>query len=282
VAKLPLNLNKIVEAWKEASSQATESAGITLAGDPRLVGLAQQRFSSGGTVPATWVGPVTQSAGPAPMAGEVLVVFVEPAQESEVRSALPQVKTGGAVLVVDEGPEATGKITHLGEGYLRVSFSNTPSGWQRVFEACARAAGSHVVALGRRYPVLRDAAARQVVYRTAGQNALIGLAFFVPGADMPVMTLNQIKMALSIANVYGESIDRERALELAAVAGMGFGLRALARSLVRSTSGIGWAIKGATGFAATLAMGMAAIRYFEKGAPASTGKVAALAGSLKR
>jgi hypothetical protein len=37
-----------------------------------------------------------------------------------------------------------------------------------------------------------------------------------------------------------------------------------------------------TGYTATLAIGLGAVQYFEKGAPASTSRVVALAGSLKR
>jgi uncharacterized protein (DUF697 family) len=137
------------------------------------------------------------------------------------------------------------------------------------------------VALGRRHPALRMAAANRVIGRTAAQNALVGVAFFVPGSDLPVMTLNQVKMVLSIANLYGFQIDRERAVEIAGIVGMGFGLRALARRLVRSIPGIGPIVKGVTGYAATVAMGRAAITYFEQGAPASTSQVVALAGSLR-
>jgi len=118
--------------------------------------------------------------------------------------------------------------------------------------------------------------------RAAGQNGLIGLAFFVPGADMPAMTLNQAKMVLSIAGVYGEDINQERVVELVGVVGLGFALRGVARYLVRKMPGIGWVVKGVTGYVATLAVGKAAVRYFERGAPASTSKVVALASSLRR
>lgn len=280
MAKLPFNLKKILDVWREAAAQSTLPALVTLAGDPRLVGLAQQRFSSGGVLPATWVGPMEQLAGSA-AAGETVIVFATPAEEAEVRPLLAKVGAAGAVLAVDEGPQATGATAYLGGGCTRVSFSDTPSGWRRVFEAAVRGAGDHAVALGRRYPVLSEAVARRIVYRTAGQNALIGLAFFVPGTDMPAMTVNQVKMILSIASVYGQEIGRERALELVGVIGMGFGFRGLARSLTRSIPGIGWVLKAVTGYAATLALGMGAIRYFEKGAPAATSKVVAFAGSLK-
>ena len=70
--------------------------------------------------------------------------------------------------------------------------------------------------------------------------------------------------------------------DVAGIVGMGFGLRALARRLVRSTPGIGWVLKAVTGYTATLAIGLGAVQYFEKGAPASTSRVLALASSLKR
>jgi uncharacterized protein (DUF697 family) len=280
VVKLPLNLSKAMEAWKEASAKSDQSASITLAGDPSLVALAQQRFSVGGTVPATWVGPLAELSS---VPGELLVVLIPAEAEAEALDALKNAAPrGGVVLAVDEGSEATGKATYPFKGCARLSFFDAPAGWRRVFGLCAEVAGDHVVALGRRYPVVRAVAARRVVYRTAGQNALIGLVFFLPGADMPAMTLNQIKMVLSIASIYDEEISLERAVELAGIVGMGFGLRALARRLVRSTPGIGWVLKAVTGYTATLAMGLGAVQYFEKGAPASTSRVVAFAGSLKR
>ncbi len=115
---------------------------------------------------------------------------------------------GGVIVAVDEGSEATGKVTHPSKGLARVSFSDASAGWRQVFSSCADVAGDHAVGLGRRYPAIRAAAARRVIDRTAAQNALIGLVFILPGADMPAMTLNQIKMVLSIASIYGEKIDR--------------------------------------------------------------------------
>ncbi|MFH0916911.1 MAG: DUF697 domain-containing protein [bacterium] len=282
MAKLPLNLSKALDAWKEASAKADRSASVVLAGDERLVELAQHQFSVGGTVPATWVGPLEELPGVSSVAGEVLVVLVAAEREAEVLAVLGSARPkGGAVVAVDEGSGATGKITYPGKGLTRVSFSDSPAGWRQVFSSCAGAAGDHTVALGRRYPAVRAAAARRVIDRTAGQNALIGLLFVLPGADMPAMTLNQIKMILSIASIYGEQIDLERAVELAGVVGMGFGFRALSRLLVRSTPGLGWVLKAVTGYTATLAVGLGAVHYFEKGAPASTSRVVALAKTLK-
>lgn len=283
MAKLPSYVSKAVEAWKEIAGNATQSADVILAGDERLVELARQQFSVGGTLPGSWVRPLAQLSEFSSVPGEILVVFVAAGQEGEALAALGQsAPKGRAVVAVDEGAEATGRATYPSRRVIRLSFSDTDGGWSRLFGLCAEAAGEHVAALGRRYPALRMAAAERVITRTAGQNALVGLAFFVPGADMPAMTLNQAKMALSIAGIYGMELDRERAVELAGIVGMGFGLRALSRYLVRSIPGVGWVIKAATGYIATVAIGKGAVWYFEEGAPVSTSRVVGLVESLRR
>lgn len=96
------------------------------------------------------------------------------------------------------------------------------------------------------------------------------------------MTLNQARMMLSLASIYGAPIDKDRAIELVGLVGAGFGLRALARAFVAATPVIGWVVKTSTAFTGTVALGHAATRYFEMGAPAATGKVLALFGSRRR
>ena len=277
MVKSRLNLSKVIATWRETLAETGRSIGVVLGGDEDLVGVAQERFSAGGTLPALWTGSLAGLSELSSVPGELLVLFLKPEDEAEARTALGQAPARGAVvLAVDEGESASGRRSHVGDECVRLSFSDTSRGWRRLFETCAEAAGDHMVALGRRYPIVRRAAARRVVYRTAAQNALIGAAFFIPGTDMPAMTLNQAKMILSVAGIYGAEIGRERAIELVAVVGLGFGLRALARSFLRSTPGLGWVIKASTGFTGTVALGMAAMRYFEKGSPASTGRVVAL------
>lgn len=121
-------------------------------------------------------------------------------------------------------------------------------------------------ALGHNFEFMRRAVAKDAVQRTAWQNAAVGVLLFLPGADMPVMTLNQGKMLLQIAAAYGEPLDTARIKELAAVVAGGFVFRTLAREVVGVVPGVGWAIKGGIAYSGTFAMGMAAIEYFEKGA----------------
>jgi uncharacterized protein (DUF697 family) len=121
-------------------------------------------------------------------------------------------------------------------------------------------------ALGHNFEFVRRAVARDVVKKTAWQNAAIGVVVFLPGADMPIMTLNQGKMLLQIAATYGQPLDTERVKELAAVVAGGFLFRTFARELVGLIPGFGWAVKGGIAYSGTIAMGMAAISYFEEGA----------------
>jgi uncharacterized protein (DUF697 family) len=83
------------------------------------------------------------------------------------------------------------------------------------------------------------------------------------------MTANQAKMVLQIAAAYGEELGIERARELFGVVGGAFVFRAAARQLLAFLPGFGWAIKGGIGATGTLAMGYAAMSYFENGADAS-------------
>lgn len=125
------------------------------------------------------------------------------------------------------------------------------------------------LALAHNFEFVRRAVAEEAVKATALQNGLIGAAVIIPGADMPLITLNQGKMLLQVAAAYGQPLGMERAKELAAVVGGGFALRAVARQLAGAVPGLGWAVKGAVGYGGTLAMGKAAIAHFERGADLS-------------
>lgn len=131
-----------------------------------------------------------------------------------------------------------------------------------------RLSGSRL-ALAHNFPFVRKAVADEAVKMTALQNALIGAVVIIPGADMPLMTLNQGKMLLQIAAAYGQPLGADRVKELAAIVGGGFALRAVARQLLTFVPGFGWAIKGAIGYGGTIAMGKAAVAYFEQGADLS-------------
>jgi uncharacterized protein (DUF697 family) len=116
-----------------------------------------------------------------------------------------------------------------------------------------------------RLPVLRKAVVEETIRKFARQNGILGVAIFIPGADLPALTLNQLRMVFRIAAAYGEQIDRERAVEILAVIGAGLGFRAVAREALGFIPGVGWAVKGGVAYVGTRALGRAAEAYFEAG-----------------
>jgi uncharacterized protein (DUF697 family) len=149
----------------------------------------------------------------------------------------------------------------------------------RLADAVVKAAGDRATALARSLAWLRHATVARVIRRTALENAAVGALVVVPGADMPIMTVNQVRMVLRIAVAYGQEIEAHRAPEVLAVVGAGLGLRAVAHQGLKLLPAAGWALKGGIGYAGTLALGRAAVAYHESGA---TGKLGGARVELPR
>ena len=133
---------------------------------------------------------------------------------------------------------------------------------EEIAAALARRLGEHGPALAAELPVLRDAVVSEQIRAAARRNAVLAAGVIIPGVDMPVLTLSQIRLVMRIAEAYGLEIGRDRALEVLGVVGAGFGLRALAREALDLVPVAGWALKGAVAYAGTKAVGEAARRYF--------------------
>lgn len=136
---------------------------------------------------------------------------------------------------------------------------------QRMGEWIITTCASKRLALAYAFAFVRKPLANDAITATCMQNAAVGLVPVLPGADMPIMTLNQMKMVLQIATAYGQPLDADRIKELACVLGGAFLARNLARAGAKLVPFAGWLISGAVGYAATAAMGRAAVDYFEAG-----------------
>lgn len=122
------------------------------------------------------------------------------------------------------------------------------------------------LAIASDFEFCRHPMAGEIAIGNAIQNGAIGIVFFMPGADMPLITLNQARMVLEVAGVYGQPLDKQRAKELLAVVAGAYGMRGIARQIARQVPGpLGVPIKAGIAFAGTLGMGYAAIDYFEEG-----------------
>jgi uncharacterized protein (DUF697 family) len=136
---------------------------------------------------------------------------------------------------------------------------------ERIAEALAARLGEEGTQLAARLPVLRGPVCRWLIASFSRRNGLIGTIVFVPGADLPALTLNQLRLVLRIAAAHGVEIDEQRAPEILATVGGGFLFRALAREVLGFVPVAGWAIKGAIAYAGTQALGQGAMRRFAAG-----------------
>ena len=93
---------------------------------------------------------------------------------------------------------------------------------------------------------------------------MISAAIFIPGADMPVLTLNQL-MVRRMADAYGVEERQARAVMLAGVIGAGLGLRTIARTALGFVPFAGIPIRAAVAFGGTKVVGEAAIKRLEGG-----------------
>ncbi len=139
---------------------------------------------------------------------------------------------------------------------------------EEIARVIAARLGEDGAPLAARLPVLRGPVCEQIVAGFARKNGIFAAAAFIPGADLPVLALNQVRMLLRIEQAHGLAIGaRERAPELLASVGAGLGLRAVARQLLAVVPIAGWAVKGAVAYAGTRALGEAAVRRLEVGSP---------------
>ena len=143
------------------------------------------------------------------------------------------------------------------------------------------------LAIGRNFPLFRRAAADRIINRISRENALFSLVTALPNVvpliDLPwsvgefatdtaFLTMNQIRMALLMAALHGETVGyREQKAQIAVIAAGAFGWRALARELVgKIPLGGGLIPKAAVAFAGTYVVGMGLDKLNRTGAGLST------------
>jgi uncharacterized protein (DUF697 family) len=134
---------------------------------------------------------------------------------------------------------------------------------ETIARAIAARLGEDGAPLAGRVPLLREAVSEQLVASFARKNAVLAAAVWIPGADLPVLTLNELRLVLRLSQVYGAGGGRELLPELTATLGAGFGLRTVARELLDVIPVAGWALKGAVAYGGTRTLGEAAKRRFE-------------------
>ncbi len=246
--KMKLGPLGVLSAVRELRRGAGDLRPLAVAGARELVPLLARELRAGGDASA-----VVENR----LDGVAALVWVGPPDEGQLRAAS---RAGIPIVAVGEETSVpyvlSSAVVHVppGQGFPVAEITR----------ALAHGLGEDGTSLAARLPALRGAVCDELIASFAKRNAIISAAIFVPGVDLPVLTLNQIRLVLRIALAHGEQIDNRRAVELVGVVGAGFGLRAAARELLDLVPVAGWAVKGAVAYSGTKAIGEAAVRYFAK------------------
>jgi uncharacterized protein (DUF697 family) len=242
-----LNPLAVLSLLREVRRGAGDPRPLGVAGARELVPLLARELRAGGEA-----GAVVEDR----VEGVAALVWLGAADEERLRTAS---RAGVPIVAVTD----KASLPYV----LASDLVRVPPGQgfpvDKIAEAIAAKLKENGTSLASRLPVLRPAVCKQLIAQTAKRNALISAAIFIPGVDMPVLTLNQMRLVLRIALAYGEDVDRNRAAELLGVVGAGFGFRTVARELLDLVPVAGWAVKGGVSYAGTRAVGEAAVRYFE-------------------
>ena len=262
---LPLRPGAVLGIVRELSA-SRDPGPLLVTGPAVLADSLRKELGRGGQPGAI------RSSGVEGAAALVHVLAAAPSAEDEAllraarRARVP-------VAVVLAGPSLDDRIPYV----LATDVVHTPAGAgfdvAEIARVVATNLGEEGSGLAARLPVLREAVVTYLVERFARQNGVVGAVVFIPGADFPVMTLNQIRMVLRIAHAHGVEVGQERVPELLATVGSGFALRTLARQLLGFVPIAGWAVKAGVGYAGTRAIGEAARAYFADASERSGGSV---------
>lgn len=248
-----------------------EDAVVIIAGDSSDIG-ACAMFSRECGVPCMVVTSdpekvaqiAEESSFPIPFADLVAPVKLESASLQKVADKIPLLKgfinkkaaSEGAEIAV--GNDASCGPIELDDDTMKI-LSNRMGKW------IVSAIEGKDLAFAMAFQFVRRPLADDAIMATSLQNAAVGFVPFIPGADMPIMTLNQIKMVLQIATAYGQPVDADRIKEIVAILGGAFVSRHIVRTCTKAIPFAGWIFSGGMGFAATEAMGRAMVEYFEAG-----------------
>jgi uncharacterized protein (DUF697 family) len=236
-----------VGVLRELRHGAVHRGPLAVAGSPSLVPVLARELREGGEASAVVEDRLDGISG---------LIWVGDPDEGRLREAAKRDVPIIAVTDAETVPYVLATdIVHVppGQGFPL----------EKIGAVVAHRLGDAAIPLAARLPVLRDPVCDALVARFSKKNAVIAAAVFIPGVDLPILTLNELRLVTRIALAHGAELDGSRFPELLGVVGAGFGFRAIARELLDAIPVAGWAVKAGVAYGGTRAIGEAAQRYFE-------------------
>jgi uncharacterized protein (DUF697 family) len=290
--KLPVNPKILLEAVGFAEGQSVKEGRISVLVDvllePALLAYAKEALRS--SVETVQIAVIPYSDEPPAFAHNSDLAIVLGAGSSATGRIMTQAlkeRIPAVVATLDPFPLQTIARENYHEiDALSIVTASPRATEEERFERLFASLGAWIVrelpddrvSLARALAFVRDPFVENAIQATSVQNAAIAAVFFLPGADLPLLTVNQIKLFSQIAAVYGADLDKGRILEIAILLLSGFGFRAVARKLIGVVPVLGWAVRGSVGYTGTLVIGKAAHEYFKQGGSLSSLPLPGLAG----
>ena len=121
------------------------------------------------------------------------------------------------------------------------------------------------VSFAANFAFFRETATARLVSKAAARNALMGVADFIPGAGMPLMTMNELNLAFDIAASHGQGLSPARIPEVIVVIAAGFVYRKFAHGLCRAIPSLSLVWKAGAAYAGTIVTGRVLADHFSYG-----------------
>lgn len=275
IPKIPINLRALAKAGAlfedQTSAELTIEVLVDTSAPVELISLCHQVLEvQPGTVALSVQGFTDEMPSLNKDAGLTIVVagssrFLKRIMEISLWSELDCViiSQDAAALVAlvseEDALDIAKSIIEVDQSAPQAVFEHDLTQW------CLNRLRPYRLALGAAFVFMRNQIGMDLTRQTAFENAAIAAVFFLPGADLPVLTLNQCKLLYQIAVIHEVPLSRQRLAELVAVMVAAFGFRGITRRILRKLPAVAWLVRGSTAFAATMAIGCLASELFQSG-----------------
>jgi uncharacterized protein (DUF697 family) len=253
---LPLRPGAVLGLLRDLRSGPGETGPLCVTGAPALAGALLRELARGAAPGAVREGYTREAAA-------LVHVLAAPPDGEDRRLLADAEKARIPVAVMLAGPELDPRIPYVLATDVVVAGPGRGFPVDELARVVARRLGERGVGVAARVPVVRGAVCDELIARASRRNGVLGAAIFIPGADFPVLTMNQLRLVLRIGLAHGVTIDNQRVPEVLGVIGSGLAFRTLARQALGVIPLAGWAVKGGVAYGGTRALGEAAVKYFE-------------------
>lgn len=198
----------------------------------------------------------TDAPADAPNARDAVIFLVGGNPDAVAVAALSRARSGIPVALVAHSAVELPAFSDLPEEVGALISEIVATDIDRLSDKLARwllDATDKPIAMAANFPFCRPALVSSLATKCAAENAAVGAVDIVHGSDFPIMTANQMKLALDIAAAYGDELSPRSAIDIALVLAAGLSWRTFARLAGDALPMGTWVSRAAFAFAGTKA-----------------------------